>query len=101
MPVDALERLYTTAEAGAYLSLHADDVCRLIRRERLRARMLVVRGKGRQPRYMIPESALREFVESLPMAGGISAAVREPSHAKRHRRPRGLTEELASVRQYM
>lgn len=104
------ERLYSTAKAGELLSLHQRDVLRLIGDGRLRAKHQVVRGKGKRPRYVVPASAIDEYINHLPDAkptatqpAAVAAdEVDAPQPRRRQRREHdGLAAEIAAATRYV
>lgn len=63
------DRAMNTVEAGKRLgNLHSRDVCLLIKKGLLRAKKQIVRGTGSRPRYLVLESAISEYLESLENA---------------------------------
>ena len=61
-----VEKMFSTSTVASLLDLHVNDVNRLINAGKLKAREIVVRGRGGRPRRRIPESELKRFQESLP-----------------------------------
>jgi len=90
------EKLLTPEQAAPRLGLsNGEDVCRLIRRGKLRARKLVVRGRGGKPRWRIQESAIDEFILSLPETEVTPSAPFPTTSPKRDRHERrGLMEGI-------
>lgn len=63
-----------TVQAGERLGgLSHKDVCTLIRKGLLKAKKLVVRGRGGKPRYLILDTAIDDYLDGLPEAGAANA----------------------------
>jgi hypothetical protein len=90
-----LEKQYGTVEAGTWLDLHPRDVRRLIKSGRLRAKRRNLRGTGKQDHYLIPESALIDYVASLPDAVPVQSSGRQPRVKQTH------PGQLAGVKQWV
>jgi hypothetical protein len=64
-----MDRVFNTTKTGELLGgMHRNDVCMLIRSGKLAAKRISVRGRGGRPRYVVTESAIRDYIRSLPDA---------------------------------
>jgi hypothetical protein len=62
-----MDKLLTTSAVGEILGgKNRKDVIHLIRTGRLKAKEACVRGKGKLPHYLVLESEVKKYIQSLP-----------------------------------
>jgi len=66
------EKFYTPAEAAPIIRRSLSSTMSAIRSGKIVARMQCARGNGKRPHYLIAESELHRYLDSMPMTGGES-----------------------------
>lgn len=92
------DRLLTYSEAGGRLLLSETCVRELVAAGKLKAKCIVVRGKGDRPRKGVPESEVDRFIGDLADVGEDGKAAKvQPEKPDRRQGLKGVRAELAAV----